>query len=379
MPDFQRVPAGSSSDGLECVFCGRTTADGADLIAASDAAICDECAAACAEAVNDPVRDNEGGNEPEGPRAFFRVLANAEVEAQVEIGALIDAMEQTIRRASSDVSPEPATAALAVPGGRIVSAAAHAPADEGAQSAAVGVQLTSSFEGNAVVGLPTTLETLLLFSPATGALLALVACGYLADACAAARSAVSARVLARDDAGRLAILGTGRLARLHLEALDQVFELSSVKIWSPTSEEQEALLEQIESDVQVDAARSAEDAVRSADLVVIAVAPSELSVRSEWIADGAHVMVAGLSSSEAHDALAALSARGRLFTDSRLLPGGRNASLLADVAQKRSDGRRSGRDVTMFVAGETAAPQVAAANFVFRKGVAADAGRQLEL
>jgi ornithine cyclodeaminase len=383
MPDFQRVPASPSThDALECVFCGRTTSDGADLIAANDAAICDECAAACAETMNaaaDEDATDSSAGASSGPRALVSVLAESDVEQLLNIDALVDTVEETVRRVSSDRLPQPASVVLTFAGGRVgLTLACATPPGDDTQTTILGAQLTSAIDGNAVVGLPTTRETILLLSAETGALLAIVAGRYLVDACAAAMSAVSARLLANDDAGRLAILGSGRIARVHLDALERVFELSSVRIWSQTSEDQEALIEQIESDVPIEAAHSAENAVRSADLVVIAVPPNELLVRPEWIADGTHVMIAGLSDSDARDATATVGVRGRVFVESRTPATGRDV-LLGDVAHKRSDGRRSDREVTIFEAVGMTNAHLAAANLAFRIGAATDKARQVEL
>ncbi len=383
MPDFQRIAAHTSADDtLTCAFCGRTSRDGRDLIAANDAAICDECAAACVEALNEPATDddaiNEQPDELAGRRAFFRLLGDADVEQLLEMDALVDVMEQTIRRLSGGASPQSATAVLALAGGRIDCATAYAPAD-GAEPAVLGTQLTSAFDGNAVVGLPSTLETLLLLSPETGAILAVVGGRYLAHACTAAMSALSARLLARDDASRLTILGPATVARPHLEALESVFELSGVRIWSPTAEDQEALLDRLESNLDVQVARSVEDAVRAADLLVIAVPPGEVTVRPDWIADGTHVMIAGLTISDARDISTTLAHRGRLFVEAGGLATGQNAVVMADVAGKRGDGRRSAREVTIFESVGLTIEHVAAAHVVFQKGVTTDTGRELEL
>jgi len=360
MPDFERIPAGTSEEGadgpLECVFCGQTSGDGKDLIAANGTAICDECAAACVEALNKQTADESVTSEQDdesAARASFRALSDADVEQLLDTDALVDAMEETLRRVLGGKPPQSANAVLAVAGGSITSDTAYAPAD-GAAPTLLGTQVTSAFDGNVATGLPATLETLLLLNPDTGAVVAVVAGGYLADACAAATSALSARLLARDDAGRLAILGSGRIARLHLEALDRVFELSSVRVWSPTSEDQEALLEKIESKIEIEAARSAEDAVRCADLVVIAVPPDELTVRAEWIADGTHVMIAGLADADTHNVVTALTKRGHVFSGSRVLAATRN----------------SPREVTMFESAGTTLAHVAAANLMLQKGAA---------
>ncbi len=57
----------------------------------------------------------------------------------------------------------------------------------------------------------------------------------------AAVSAVATRLLAREDARELAILGAGVQARSHLEAMRLVRDFDSVRIFSPTAKHAKAL------------------------------------------------------------------------------------------------------------------------------------------
>ena len=69
--------------------------------------------------------------------------------------------------------------------------------------------------------------------PATGALRAIVDGRYITEARTAAVSAVATRLLARPDAGVLALIGSGVQARSHLAALARVRTLREVRVWSP--------------------------------------------------------------------------------------------------------------------------------------------------
>ena len=104
------------------------------------------------------------------------------------------------------------------------------------ESGALGTKLVTVFGGNAAVGLPTHLATVVLFDPETGALRAIMDGRYITEARTAAVSAVSVSLLARADASTLAIIGSGVQARSHLEAIALVRPLKEVRVWSPTSE-----------------------------------------------------------------------------------------------------------------------------------------------
>ena len=138
--------------------------------------------------------------------------------------------------------------------------------------AAVGTKLVTVFASNHARGLPSHLATIVLFDPETGALMAILDGRYITEARTAAVSALSADVLARRDAGILAILGSGVQARSHLEALGCVRTLREVRVWSPTESHRNAFAREMEplAGVRITPAESPALAVEGADLIVAA-------------------------------------------------------------------------------------------------------------
>src|SRR4029077_4013499 len=100
-------------------------------------------------------------------------------------------------------------------------------------------------------------------------------------------SAVATQLLARPEAAVLAILGTGVQARSHLEALRLVRAFSEVRVWSPRNARPFAEC------FGVNAAASAEEAVRGADVGGAARASTEPSRRGEWLSAGMHINAVG--------------------------------------------------------------------------------------
>ena len=78
------------------------------------------------------------------------------------------------------------------------------------------------FPGNPARGLDTHLGAVLLHSGETGELLAVMNASAITAIRTAAVSAVATKLLAREDATRLAIIGAGVQARSHLEAIPLV-------------------------------------------------------------------------------------------------------------------------------------------------------------
>jgi ornithine cyclodeaminase/alanine dehydrogenase-like protein (mu-crystallin family) len=130
----------------------------------------------------------------------------------------------------------------------------------------------------------------------------------------AAVSAVSVSLLTPHHAHVLAILGSGVQARSHLQALQQVRSIDEIRVWSPNSEHLEAFV--AEAGGITRAARSAEEAVRGADIVLAATNSVAPVLRNEWVQDGTHVIGIG-ACRPTIELDPALVARARLIVDSR--------------------------------------------------------------
>jgi alanine dehydrogenase len=405
MSGLQRISAESAvREGTWCSFCGQEPAEGSDLIAGPHVFICDECIATCADML--AAEDGAGAEEPSsgrnpagsepGPRStFFRLLTEGDVARLITMDDLIDEMEMTLRRFSSGDAVQPLRTVIPVGSGSDVFAVM--PACLG-RPAVLGAKLVTVFGGNAALDLPTHLATVLLFSPETGALLAVLDGRLITEVRTAAVSAVSARLLASDAASVLAIIGSGVQARSHLRALERVFELSQVRVWSPTPQHQMAFLEDMESSTHAKlvGTDSAEQAVQGADLVVLVTSSSEPVVQSDWIKAGTHVIGVGACRPDQREMDPALVQRGRLFVDSRAAALAESGDVVLGIREHRFtashivgeigeliagtvEGRRSPRDVTIFKSLGLAVEDVAAADLAYRRAVAQDVGRELEL
>ena len=144
------------------------------------------------------------------------LLSETDVRQLLSMDDLIQTMESALAEFSSGRVQQPLRTVLEV-------GPSHAffgvmPAFMPA-SGALGTKLVTVFGSNAAVGLPTHLATILLMDSSTGELLSVMDGRYITEARTAAVSAVSARLLARGDAGVLAILGSGVQARSHLQGV----------------------------------------------------------------------------------------------------------------------------------------------------------------
>jgi alanine dehydrogenase len=325
----------------------------------------------------------------------FRLLTEHHVASLLPPGDLIAAMETALAQFSAGEVQQPVRTVLSVGPQKayfgVMPAYVTAPPQMGAK-------LVTVFGDNHARGLPSHLATILLFDPDTGALVSVMDGRYITEARTAAVSAVSAKALARPDASRLAILGSGVQARSHLEALAEVRALSDVRVWSPQARSRERFVTEMAGRVAVPvrACDSAEAAVGGADIVVLVTSSPTPVVDDAWVAPGAHVISVGACRPDQREMAPELVARGRLVVDSRaaalveagdVVQGIREgrfdashvAGELGEVLLGRIAGRGSDAEVTIFKSLGMAVEDVAAADLVYRRAEDSGAGTVLEL
>jgi alanine dehydrogenase len=412
MSALQKIAAtDAATQGLRCSFWGKRPADDSDLVAGPKVYICDECVATCNDMLSaednghdddpDESSDVDGeettlrGAEPPVKRRYFRLLTEGDVAGLLTADDLDDAMAEALRRVSSGDVVQPLRTVLPIGSGEDVLAVMPAFLPE---PAVLGAKLVTVFGRNTALDLPTHLASVLLFSAETGALLAVLAGSYITEMRTAAVSALSADLLARDDAAVLAIVGSGAQARSHLQALERVFELSETRVWSPTADHQLAFIDEMRprTHARLVGTDSAEQAVSNADLVVLATSSRVPVVQSEWIKAGAHVISVGACRPDQREMDPALVKRGRLFVDSRAVAMAESGDIVMGIQEHhftpshivgelgellggKIEGRRSLRDVTIFKSLGMAIEDVVAADLAFRRAVVKEVGQELEL
>ena len=135
------------------------------------------------------------------------------------------------------------------------------------------------------------------FDPSTGTPLALMDATYITATRTAAGSALATRLLAREDARVLAILGTGVQARSHARAIPRVMAgLDEVRVAGRTSERVEAFAEELRAQgLPAAPAASFEQAQAGAEVVCATTHTVDPVVRRTWLRDGVHVNSVGFN------------------------------------------------------------------------------------
>jgi len=135
-----------------------------------------------------------------------------------------------------------------------------------------------------------------VFSARTGLVEAvLLDNGYLTDVRTAAAGAVAAKWLAREDAGRVGIVGAGVQARLQLEALTLVREVGEVEVWARNADRAAAFAADMERRLGLPVApvESLEGLVRDSAIVVTTTPSKDPLIAADWLHPGLHITAMG--------------------------------------------------------------------------------------
>jgi thiomorpholine-carboxylate dehydrogenase len=293
------------------------------------------------------------------------ILSEADVRRLLPMRELVPAMERALEALSSGRVVQPVRTVIPVADHRGFLGVMPA------YAGTLGAKLVTFFPENRDV--PTHHATIVLFRPETGEPLVTMDGRLITEMRTGAASAAATRALALEEAPVLAILGSGVQARSHLEAIRLVRDVREVRVWSPTHAREFA------REFGVDAAASAEEAVRGADVVVVATTSKTPVLRGEWLKPGAHVNSVGASRPDWRELDDAVLSRARIFVESReaasresgdVIAAGRIDAEIGEVFAGVRPGRVSPEEVTLYKSVGVAVEDLAAAELVYRAALA---------
>lgn len=171
------------------------------------------------------------------------------------------------------------------------------------------VKAATIFPGNAARGLPSIHGVVSLFDDVTGDLSALVDFHLVTKWKTAGDSLLSASRLARKDATRFLLVGSGAVARSMVEAYSSVFPDARFTVWSRTRQSAEAMGLPVADDLEA--------AVRQADVICSATMATAPLIRGDWLQPGQHIDLIGAYKPGMREVDDTAMGRARVFVDSR--------------------------------------------------------------
>ncbi len=237
----------------------------------------------------------------------------------------------------------------------------------------------------------------LLFSAETGELLSLMEADRLGRIRTGAASGVATKYLARPDASRVGLIGTGRQARTQLEAVVKVRNVTAAKVFSRNETRRRDFCGEMSQRLRlkVEPAESAEAATCFGDIVIAATTSSQPVIQGEWLRAGAHVNAIGANMANRREvddtALARSGVIAVEFIEQAkeeagdLIHGlaglGRDWSgvvELHEIVAGRKPGRHSKDEITLFKSNGIALWDVAAAGYVYQQALEKGRGHKLD-
>ena len=237
-----------------------------------------------------------------------------------------------------------------------------------------------------------------IFDADTGRPLALLDGASMNPFKTGATGAVGVDALAREDASRLAVIGSGAQARGQARAATTVRGFERAAVYSPTEENRESFASEMNGrhDPTFAAVASSAAAVDGADVVITATTAGEPVFEGDRLADGAHVTAVGqydperreldahtvarstyvpdLHARATHDAGSFIQALEEGAVGEDHVHGDLGAVLAGEVP-----GRTDDREVTVFDSGGTAIETVAAGHMLYERALEEGLGEYVDV
>ena len=309
----------------------------------------------------------------------LRLIDAVSVRAGLPYPALIEALRAAFRAGASvplrhrHALPEAASLLLM-------------PAWQG--RAALGVKIVTVMPGNGARGMPAVSSTYLLCDGETGEHLAAIDGGALTARRTAAASALAGDYLARADAARLLIVGSGHVAGELAQAWRAVRPIGPVAVWNVRAAGAERLAGSLRAvGFAAEATDDLPGAVAAADIVSCATLATAPLIQGAWLAPGTHVDLVGgyLPTMREADDEAVRRARVFVDTDAALAEAGdlmqpaasgalgSIAGSLTALCRGEVSGRGDAAEITLFKSVGSAIEDLAAAGLIYaRSGSASD-------
>jgi ornithine cyclodeaminase/alanine dehydrogenase-like protein (mu-crystallin family) len=312
------------------------------------------------------------------------ILSNTEVAELLPMKECIAVMREALSALANGLAHQPLRTIMRPADAKGVMGLM--PAYISGDHAAFGLKAICVFPGNPAQGKDAHQGAVLLFSGETGELLAMMNASAITSIRTAADSAVATDLLARVDACKLAILGSGVQARSHLDAMSQVRSIKRCRVASRHLEHAQNFAEEMrpEFSFPLEPVETVEEALEGADLIVTATTAVAPIVRREWISAGTHLNLVGSSTPKAREVDSETIAAASLFVDRRestineagdyllavregLIGPNHIRAEIGEVLKGDKPGRKSPEEITLFKSLGLAIEDLFAAEYLYRK------------
>src|SRR3984893_6392187 len=212
----------------------------------------------------------------------IRILRGSEVRQLLPMGECIDLMQKTMIAVSEGRVVLPLRSILAMPKDRGMMGVMPGYL---AEPECFGVKLISLIPRNKPPLYSSHLGLVLLFEAEHGQPIALLDAAEITAIRTAAASGLATRLLARQDAGDLALLGAGEQASSHLEAMLAVRSLRRVRVWARDGGKAAAFAESQgpRQRIAIETSTTVREAIAGADIICTPTKAREPILQGDWL------------------------------------------------------------------------------------------------
>jgi len=326
----------------------------------------------------------------------LRVLNAVEVRQALPMSEAIEVMRSAYGQLSANQADMPLRTRLETDQGLVLLMPAFL-----RQSRELGFKMVSIWGDNPAKGLPAVIAIATVLDPDTGLPLALLNGEALTAIRTGAGGGLATDLLARPDAGIVAVFGSGVQARAQLEAACVVRQIKEVRIFGIDPAEVDRFADEVRSwpdpPRQVLVAGTRKEAVDGADVIITATTSDKPVFDGRDLSPGAHITAIGAFTPQMQevdeiavqradkivvDSLqACLAEAGDLIIpiEKRLLSKVDIYGEIGEIVNGQKVGRESDEEITMFESVGVAVQDAMTAARVFELAREANIGTEVEL
>jgi ornithine cyclodeaminase/alanine dehydrogenase len=328
------------------------------------------------------------------------LLTRRDVEQVLTMKDAIEAVEEGLRRLALGQVLMPQRTAIRMPEhhGLHLGMPAYIGGGEGGSGGALALKAVTVYPDNpARFNLPTTIGTLLLHDPKSGALLSIMDAGYLTAMRTGAVSGVATKFLAPPDARSVGIFGAGIMAMTQLLAIAEVRRITRATVYDTVRERADRFASDAARrlGIDVDVARDPRKCLEN-DIIAAATSSRTPVFDGSWLAPGTHLNGVGSHAPDARELDTESFLRSKVVVDhlpaclaeagDLILPLKEGAftedwihGSLGEIVAGMKPGRESAEEITLFKSVGLAVQDAATAERVYQLARGSNVGKEIDL
>jgi ornithine cyclodeaminase/alanine dehydrogenase-like protein (mu-crystallin family) len=324
----------------------------------------------------------------------MKIITASQVKQLLPMADCIDAMAIAQAAASAREMIAPQRIFTHLPNGRDLLGAMPGISPN---PAIYGAKIISLHPDNPIQGRPAIQGAVILFDYQTGATVATIEAASITAIRTAAASGLATRLLAREDADTLGILGYGVQAETHIEAVLSVRpNIERIIVWGRSAEKAVAFAAAQSRRTGIPVSAGTSQQASECDVVCTVTGSQEPVIKGAWLKAGTHINLVG-----AHDpahremdsegiskasvfvelTFAAMKEAGDLLipiSEGDFSPDQIRGEI-GDVVAGRSTGRLSDAEITIYKSLGNVTQDLVAAELVYRRACEQGIGEQVDM